>query len=146
MKNLRINIDTIVLILVFVNALGMVRLLNKKESFPEQSFAYEKKFGEIATHLKLGEPAGYLADGERHPVGANGAVDEASVDLPSMRKFFICQFALAPIILVHSSEPAKVVGNFSSDAMAATEAAARGLKIVQAGPEGAALCEHNNKK
>lgn len=132
--------------LIVVNALGPLRTLIKNDIEPDLARLYEKKFATIAPLLKPGEQVGYIADNEIHPVTANGATDPSAIDLQSMRRFFICQFTLAPTILIHSSGPAKVVGNFSTTQSAKTEAEAQSLEVLQEGSNGAVLCEHKEKK
>ncbi len=142
----QVDIGTVILIFVFINILGTLQLTGQKQSYPDQLLTYEKKFDKLPSLLKVGERVGYLADEEKHPVGPAGSADPNFVDLLSMRRFFICQFTVAPAILVHSLDPSRIIGNFSTPEAAKFELARHGLKVLYNAGNGAVLCGHIAKQ
>jgi hypothetical protein len=145
-RKFEVVLGVTVLIFILINILGTLQLLANKESYPDLVLTYEKKFEKLATLLNVSEKIGYLADEERHPVGATGSPDPNLVDLLSMRRYFICQFAVVPAILVHSLEPSRIVGNFSSPEAAKLEIAQHELKVLYDSGNGAVLCGHLAKQ
>jgi hypothetical protein len=145
-KGFRVDVGTILFLLIAINSLGAFRLFERNLSCPDLVAAYEKKFAKLAAQVNPEDIAGYAADNERYAVQANGKPDPNAIDLYSTRRFFICQFVFAPTILVHSLDKARIVGNFSSPESAKAETASKGLTILQDGGNGAVLCGHAGKQ
>lgn len=71
--------------------------------------AYESRFQELRTALPSSGVVGYL--GHPDPGGPTlGERDAAS--LLHFKRYLLAQYALAPVVLIESTEPEFVVGNF----------------------------------
>jgi hypothetical protein len=100
--------------------------------------AIDTRFAAIRARMQPGVLVGYVADGETEPSPGN-------VDMLSMRRFFITQFAVAPAVMVHSTEPQTVVGNFSSEDQAKKLIEQQGLSVQQNFGDGVYLLRHGSE-
>jgi hypothetical protein len=103
-----------VLLLLLYAGASTVRWLNEARDWPDSSAqdeisGYERRFEPLKSVLPSHGVVGYLG----HPDPATASPD----DVPAtahlhFRRFLLAQYALAPVLLVDSTEPELVVGNF----------------------------------
>ena len=87
--------------------------------------AYDSRFQELRTALPASGVVGYL--GHPDPGGPTpGERDAAS--LLHFKRYLLAQYALAPVVLIESTEPEFVVGNFDPGAV---PSAPEGFRIVR---------------
>jgi hypothetical protein len=70
---------------------------------------YERRFAELRTMLPPRGVVGYL--GHPRPTGATPG-DSSAAALLHFRRYLLAQYTLSPLLLVESTEPEFVVGNF----------------------------------
>jgi hypothetical protein len=87
--------------------------------------ANERRFAALRPLLPAHGLVGYVGDPE--PTGATPREANAAA-LLHFRRYLLAQYALAPALLVESTEPELVVGNFEPGT---TPAAPAGLRIVR---------------
>jgi len=86
---------------------------------------YDSRFQELRTALPASGVVGYL--GHPDPGGPTpGERDAAS--LLHFKRYLLAQYALAPVVLIESTEPEFVVGNFDPGAVPSAPA---GFRIVR---------------
>ena len=80
-------------------------------SAPDEISIYERRFQEVRAALPARGVVGYL--GRTDPAGGSPAEREAS-SLLDFKRYLLAQYALAPVVLIESTEPDFVVGNFDT--------------------------------
>ena len=94
-------------------------------SVPDEISTYELRFQELRAALPAQGVVGYL--GRPDPTGPTpGEPDVAS--LLHFKRHLLAQYALAPVLLLESTEPEFVVGNFDPGTVPPTPA---GFRIVR---------------
>lgn len=78
-------------------------------SAPDEISTYERRFQELRAALPARGVVGYL--GHPDPAGGTPAERDAS-SLLHFKRYLLAQYALAPVVLIESTEPDFVVGNF----------------------------------
>lgn len=78
-------------------------------SAPDEISTYERRFQEVRAALPARGVVGYL--GRTDSAGRTPAEREAS-SLLDFKRYLLAQYALAPVVLIESTEPDIVVGNF----------------------------------
>jgi hypothetical protein len=111
----------LVLILLFAATSSMHWLRNVvstavKSTGVDEITAYEARYQELKHTLPPDSVVGYLSD----PVPPDLPRSEGRT---RFKRFVLTQYALAPVIVVRSTEPDLVVGNFESPAHADTASA-----------------------
>jgi hypothetical protein len=92
---------------------------------PDEISAYEHRFEEVRSVLPPRGVVGYL--GHPDPTGATPRAADAAA-LLHFRRYLLAQYSLAPVLLIKSTEPEFVVGNFDVSAPRPTPA---GLRLVR---------------
>lgn len=86
---------------------------------------YESRFQELRTALPASGVVGYLG----HPdSGGRTAGERDAASLLHFKRYLLAQYALAPLVVIESTEPEFVVGNFDPGT---TTTAPAGLRIVR---------------
>jgi hypothetical protein len=80
-------------------------------SAPDEISTYEGRFQEIRAALPARGVVGYL--GRTDPAGRTPAERDAS-SLLDFKRYLLAQYALAPLVLIESTEPDFVIGNLDS--------------------------------
>ena len=119
----------LLLVLLYAGA-STVRWLHRAVEWPARSAqdeisAYERRFQELRSVLPARGVVGYL--GHPEPTGATPREADAAA-LLHFRRYLLAQYALAPVLLIESSGPELVVGNFDP---AALPPAPAGLRVVR---------------
>jgi hypothetical protein len=91
-------------------------------SAPDEISTYERRFQEIRAALPPRGVVGYL--GRTDPAGRTPAEREAS-SLLDFKRYLLAQYALAPVVLIESTAPDFVVGNFDRGKAPSTPAGFR---------------------
>ncbi len=78
-------------------------------STPDEISTYERRFREVRSALPAQGVVGYL--GRTDSAGRTPAEREAS-SLLDFKHYLLAQYALAPVVLIESTEPDFVLGNF----------------------------------
>jgi hypothetical protein len=78
-------------------------------SAPDEISTYEQRFQAVRAALPARGVVGYL--GRTDPAGRTPAERDAS-SLLDFKRYLLTQYALAPVVLIESTEPDFVVGNF----------------------------------
>jgi hypothetical protein len=91
-------------------------------SAPDEISTYERRFQEVRAALPARGVVGYL--GRTDSAGRTPAEREAS-SLLDFKHYLLAQYALAPVVLIESTEPDFVVGNFDSETARSTPAGFR---------------------
>jgi hypothetical protein len=94
-------------------------------SVPDEISTYELRFQALRGTLPARGVVGYL--GHPDPTGPTPAESNAN-SLLHFKRYLLAQYALAPVLLLESTEPEFVVGNFDPGAMPSTPA---GFRIVR---------------
>jgi hypothetical protein len=89
---------------------------------PDEISTYERRFQEVRAALPAQGVAGYL--GRTDTAGRTPAEREAS-SLLDFKHYLLAQYALAPLVLIESTEPDYVIGNFDPARPASTPAGFR---------------------
>jgi hypothetical protein len=103
------------LLLVLLYAgVSTVRWLHRAAEWPATSSqdeisAYQHRFEELRSVLPTGNVVGYL--GHPDPTGPTPREANAAA-LLHFRRYLLAQYSLAPVVLIESTEPEFVVGNF----------------------------------
>jgi len=127
----------LVLVLLYAGA-STVRWLQLGARWPARASqddisANERRFAALRPLLPAHGLVGYLGDPE--PSGATPREANAAA-LLHFRRYLLAQYALAPALLVESTEPDLVVGNFDPGT---TPTAPAGLRIVREFGDGLVL-------
>jgi hypothetical protein len=106
----------VALVLVYAGA-STLRWLDRAADWPARSAldeisAYQRRLEALRPALPARGVVGYLGDPE--PTGAGA--------LQHFRRYLLAQYSLAPLLLIESTEPELVVGNFYPGAMPAPPA------------------------
>jgi hypothetical protein len=81
---------------------------------PDQISAYEHRFDQLRRVLPSRGVVGYLD----HPQLTGSSSTEAkAASLLHFRRYLLAQYSLAPLLLVESTDPEVVVGNFNPEAI-----------------------------
>jgi hypothetical protein len=82
-----------------------------RRSAPDEVSAYDQRFRKLRPALPARGVVGYLGDPE-----PGGRTDEArdANSLLHFKRYLLAQYALAPLVVIESTEPEFVVGNFDS--------------------------------
>jgi hypothetical protein len=105
----------IVLLLVLLYAgVSAVQWLHRAAEWPagaaqDEISAYQRRFDPLRSALPPRGVVGYV--GHPEPTGATPAERNAA-SLLHFRRYLLAQYALAPVLLIESTEPGLVVGNF----------------------------------
>jgi hypothetical protein len=103
----------LVLVLLYALASGAAGLKLAGGAFrrpaPDEISTYERRFHEIRAALPTRGVVGYL--GRTDTTGRSPAEREAS-SLLDFKRYLLAQYALAPVVLIESTEPDFVVVNF----------------------------------
>jgi hypothetical protein len=91
-------------------------------SAPDEISTYERRFQEVRAALPARGVVGYL--GRTDPAGRTPAERGAS-SLLDFKHYLLAQYALAPVVLIESTEPDFVVGNFEPGRAPSTPAGFR---------------------
>ena len=86
-------------------------------STPDEISNYERRFQGVRAALPARGVVGYL--GRTDSAGHTPAEREAS-SLRDFKRYLLAQYALAPVVLIESTEPDFVLGNFDSARPAST--------------------------
>jgi hypothetical protein len=127
----------LLLVLLYAGA-STVRWLQRGAAWParasqDEISTYERRFAELRTMLPARGVVGYL--GHPEPAGATPREANAAA-LLHFRRYLLAQYSLAPVLLIESTEPELVVGNFDSAAAYPTPA---GLRVVRDFGDGVVL-------
>jgi hypothetical protein len=119
----------LVLVLLYAGA-STVRWLQHGAHWPARASqddisASERRFAALRPLLPAHGLVGYLSD--PGPIGATPG-DSNTAALHHFRRYLLAQYALAPALLVESTQPELVVGNFDPGT---TPTAPAGLRIVR---------------
>lgn len=117
----------LVLLYALASGAACLKLAASARSRPatDEISAYEARFQELRTALPARGVVGYL--GHPDPGGRSpGERDAAS--LLHFKRYLLAQYALAPLVLIESTEPEFVVGNFDPGT---TTTAPAGFRIVR---------------
>jgi hypothetical protein len=91
-------------------------------SAPDEISTYERRFQGVRAALPARGVVGYL--GRTDPAGRTPAERDAS-SLLDFKRYLLAQYALAPVVLIESTEPDLVVGNFDPGRAPSTPAGFR---------------------
>jgi hypothetical protein len=91
-------------------------------SAPDEISTYERRFQGVRAALPARGVVGYL--GRTDPAGRTPAEREAS-SLLDFKRYLLAQYALAPVVLIESTEPDFVIGNFDRGKAPSTPAGFR---------------------
>jgi hypothetical protein len=91
-------------------------------SAPDEISTYERRFQEVRAALPARGVVGYL--GRTDTAGRTPAERDAS-SLLDFKHYLLAQYALAPVVLIESTEPDFVVGNFDGGRAPSTPAGFR---------------------
>jgi hypothetical protein len=91
-------------------------------SAPDEISTYERRFHEVRAALPARGVVGYL--GRTDSAGRTPAEREAS-SLLDFKGYLLAQYALAPVVLIESTEPDFVIGNFDRGKAPSTPAGFR---------------------
>jgi hypothetical protein len=89
---------------------------------PDEISIYERRFDGLRAALPARGVVGYL--GRTDPAGRTHAERDAS-SLLAFKRYLLAQYALAPVVLIESTEPDLVVGNFDQGRAPSTPAGFR---------------------
>ena len=81
-------------------------------SAPDEISTYDRRFQAVRAALPVRGVVGYL--GRTDAAGGTSAEREAS-SLLDFKRYLLAQYALAPVVLIESTEPDFVVGNFDPE-------------------------------
>lgn len=131
----------LLLVLLYAGA-STVRWLHRgtewpARSAPDEISANDQRFEELRSVLPARGVVGYL--GHPEVTGATPA-EENSAALLHFRRYLLAQYALAPVVLIESTEPELVVGNFDSGAVPPPPA---GLRVMRLFGDGLVLYRHS---
>jgi hypothetical protein len=121
----------IALLLVLLYAgVSTVRWLQRAAEWPaagaqDEITAYERRFDELRSELPSRGVVGYLGDPE--PTGPTPR-DSNAAALLHFRRYLLAQYTLAPLLLIESTEPELVVGNYDPGTVPSAPA---GLQVVK---------------
>lgn len=107
----------VLMVLLYAGA-SSVRWLHRSADWParpglDEISAYDRRFAELRPVLPAGGVIGYLG----HPAPTGSTPREANAAaLLHFRRYLLAQYALAPLLLIESTEPDLVVGNFEAGA------------------------------
>jgi hypothetical protein len=99
----------LVLLYALASGAAWLKLAATGRSTPDEISTYERRFQEVRAALPARGVVGYL--GRTDPAGGTPAERDAS-SLLDFRRYLLAQYALAPLVLIESTEPDFVVGNF----------------------------------
>ncbi len=99
----------LVLLYALVSGAAWVKQAAAGRSGPDEISTYERRFQELRAALPAHGVVGYL--GHPDPPSRTGAERDAS-SLLHFKRYLLAQYALAPVVLIESTEPDFVVGNF----------------------------------
>lgn len=127
----------LLLLLLYAGA-STARWLQRGASWParasqDEISKYERRFVELRTMLPARGVVGYLGDPE--PTGATPR-DSNAAALLHFRRYLLAQYSLAPVLLIESTEPEFVIGNFDPGTGPRTPA---GLRVVKRFGDGLVL-------
>jgi hypothetical protein len=119
----------LLLVILYAGA-STVRWLQLGAEWParasqDEISTYERRFAQLRTMLPARGVVGYL--GHPEPAGATPREANAAA-LLHFRRYLLAQYTLAPILLIESTKPEFVVGNFDPGAAPPTSA---GLHAVR---------------
>jgi hypothetical protein len=117
----------LVLLYALASGVAWVKVTASARGRPatDEISAYESRFQELRTALPASGVVGYL--GHPDPGGPTpGERDAAS--LLHFKRYLLAQYALAPVVLIESTESEFVVGNFDPGAVPSAPA---GFRIVR---------------
>lgn len=99
----------------------------------ESISAYEARFEALRPYLASQSVVGYVSADEIHwPAWGNR---------PAMRRYFLTQYALAPVIVSYDAQAEWYVANFESQAALATWLSTSDMRVVKYAGNGVALLE-----
>jgi hypothetical protein len=127
----------LLLVLLYLGA-STARWLQRGAEWPATSSqdeisAYEQRFQQLRSVLPTGRLVGYL--GHPDPTGPTPREAKAAA-LLHFRRYLLAQYALAPVVLIESTEPEFVVGNFDPEAQTPAPA---GLRVMRDFGDGVVL-------
>jgi hypothetical protein len=101
----------LVLLYALASSVAWIRLAATapRHAASDEISSYERRFLELRAALPAHGVVGYLGDPD--PEAATPAQREAS-SLLHFKRYLLAQYALAPVVLIESTEPEFVVGNF----------------------------------
>ena len=119
----------LLLVLLYAGA-STVRWLQRAAEWPasaaqDEITAYEGRFDELRSELPPHGVVGYL--GHPEPTGATPQEANAAA-LLHFRRYLLAQYTLAPVLLIESTDPELIVGNFFPGTLPPVPA---GLQIVK---------------
>lgn len=131
-----IRLRVALLLILLYAAMSIARWLSRTAEAaygrgPDEISAYERRFQELRTVLPRGGTVGYLG----HP-DLRTALPGQGLARLHFRRFLLTQYALAPVLLIQSTDPEFVVGNFDSRAV---PPAPRGLRLIRDFGDGVVL-------
>jgi hypothetical protein len=106
------------LLVLLYAAASTARWLHRGAEWPgrpaqDEISTYERRFERLRSVLPARGVVGYLG----HPDPANAARDQTNATaLLHFRRYLLAQYALAPVLLIESTTPDLVVGNFDPGA------------------------------
>ena len=104
-----------------------------RRSAPDEISVYERRFRDLRAALPARGLVGYLGD----PELAHATSREANAAaLLRFRRYLLAQYTLAPLLLVQSTRPEFVIGNFSDPA---ARPAPAGFQVVRDFGDGVVL-------
>jgi hypothetical protein len=78
---------------------------------PDQISAYEHRFDQLRRVLPSRGVVGYLG----HPQPTGSSTEAKAASLLHFRRYLLAQYSLAPLLLIESTDPEVVVGNFDPE-------------------------------
>lgn len=119
----------LLLVLLYAGA-STIRWLQRAAEWPasegqDEITAYERRFDELRSELPPHGVVGYL--GHPEPTGATPQEANAAA-LLHFRRYLLAQYTLAPVLLIESTDPELIVGNFYPGTLPPVPA---GLQIVK---------------
>lgn len=119
----------LLLVLLYAGA-STIRSLQHVAEWPaspaqDEITAYERRFDQLRSELPPHGVVGYL--GHPEPTGATPQEANAAA-LLHFRRYLLAQYTLAPVLLIESTDPELIVGNFYPGALPPPPA---GFRIVK---------------
>ena len=108
-------------------------------SRPDGISAYERRFNELRPLLPDSGVVGYLGDPEPTDPSSTEATAAA---LLYFRRYLLAQYSLAPLLLIKSTEPEFVVGNFEAGAIHPTPT---GFRVMRDFGDGVVLFRRSGR-
>jgi len=106
---------------------------------PDQISAYEHRFDRLRRVLPSRGVVGYVG----HPQLTGSSSTEAkAASLLHFRRYLLAQYSLAPLLLIESTEPEFVVGNFEAGAIRPTPA---GFRVMRDFGDGVVLFRRSGR-